>query len=158
MKKSIRILITITTCLLVGFLSSKFTVENIPTWYNSLRKPFFNPPNWVFMPVWTTLYILMGYAAGVVWSFLEEKGKNVQTALYFFIIQLALNGLWSYLFFELKNMLLALIEMALLWLLIYETYLKFKKIHSFSAKLLLPYLAWVSFAFLLNLSVWWLNK
>ncbi len=157
MNKIVRIALVVSTCLLVGFLSSKVTQQSISTWYPTLVKPVFNPPNWVFAPVWTLLFIMMGVAGGLVWNHLEENPEPVKKAFQFFIIQLGLNALWSYLFFGLQNPLLALIEIVLLWLMIFETFNQFKKINSTAAKLLIPYLAWVSFASLLNFSIWWLN-
>ena len=146
------------TCLAVGYFSSIVTRENIPTWYALINKPSFNPPNWVFAPVWTALYILMGYAAGRVWNRLEVDEINVKKAFLFFLIQLALNALWSFLFFGLQNPFLASIEIILLWLMIYETYKQFKNIDKIAAYLLLPYLAWVSFAAVLTFSIWYLNR
>jgi benzodiazapine receptor len=157
MQKILRIATVIMTCLAVGYISSLVTRENIPTWYADLNKPFFNPPNWVFAPVWTLLYIMMGLAAGLVWNKIDTNEKNVKKAFLFFLIQLALNALWSYLFFGLRNPMLASFEIIVLWLMIYETYIQFKKIDKVSGYLLLPYLAWVSFATLLTFSVWYLN-
>ena len=100
----------------------------------------------------------MGIAAGLVWNNIKEQNAEVKKALGFFLIQLALNAIWSYLFFGLKNPMLALIEIVLLWLMIYETYLKFIKINKTAGYLLIPYMAWVGFAAILNASIWWLNK
>jgi len=158
MQKILRIATVIMTCLAVGYISSIVTRENIPTWYADLNKPFFNPPNWIFAPVWTLLYIMMGFAAGRIWNKIDTDEKNVKKAFLFFIIQLALNALWSYLFFGLRNPMLASFEIILLWLMIYETYLQFKKIDKVSGYLLLPYLAWVSFATVLTFSIWYLNR
>lgn len=158
MQKVLRIAVVLMTCLVVGYLSGMVTRESITTWYPTLNKPFFNPPNWVFAPVWTVLYIMMGIAGGLVWNKQETDEKNVTTAFKYFIIQLALNAIWSLIFFNLHNPLLALIEIVLLWLMIYETYNQFKKIDSRAGMLLLPYLAWVSFATILNGAVWWLNR
>ncbi|HQW69563.1 MAG TPA: tryptophan-rich sensory protein [Flavobacterium sp.] len=158
MQKILRIATVIMTCLAVGYFSSIVTRENIPTWYALINKPSFNPPNWVFAPVWTALYILMGYAAGRVWNRLEVDEINVKKAFLFFLIQLALNALWSFLFFGLQNPFLASIEIILLWLMIYETYKQFKNIDKIAAYLLLPYLAWVSFAAVLTFSIWYLNR
>lgn len=154
-------IISITVCLLVGFLSSYATTDSIETWYTSIKKPVFNPPNWIFGPVWTILYILMGYAAAIIWNKKKESSKSkkaIKTALVLFTIQLILNGLWSLLFFGLCNPFLALIEILLLWLIIYETIRFFRKIDEFASKLLYPYLAWVSFATFLNGSIWILNS
>ena len=158
MQKILRIALVVTTCLVIGYLSSLVTKESITTWFPTVNKPVFNPPNWIFMPVWTLLYIFMAVAAGLVWDKIKEQTEKVKTALLFFLIQLTLNAIWSYLFFGLKNPLLALIEIVLLWLMIYETYLKFSKINKISGYLLIPYLAWVAFATVLNASIWWLNK
>lgn len=148
----------VATCLCVGYFSGIITKESITTWYPTLIKPSFNPPNWVFAPVWTTLYILMGVAAGVVWNKMESDRINVRKGLQFFTIQLGLNLLWSFLFFGLKNPLLALIELTLLWLMIYETFMVFKRVDKMAAILLIPYLAWVSFAGILNAAIFWLNR
>jgi len=158
MQKYLRIIYCVTICLVIGFLSGKVTQSSIATWYPTLEKPFFNPPNWLFAPVWTLLYIFMGIAAGLVWNELNSKEKEVKNALKFFIIQLGLNALWSYLFFGLNNVFLAAVEVILLLLMIYETYLKFKPINKNSSYLLIPYMAWVSFASVLTWSIWWLNR
>ena len=143
---------------MVGYSASIVTRPSVETWYPTIIKPSFNPPNWIFMPVWTLLYILMAVAAGLVWNKIKEQNQEVKVALGFFLIQLTLNAIWSYIFFGLKNPMLALIEIALLWLMIYETYLKFIKINKTAGYLLIPYMAWVAFAGILNASIWWLNK
>jgi benzodiazapine receptor len=158
MNKFVKITIALVVCLAVGYSASLITRPSVETWYPTIEKPFFNPPNWIFMPVWTLLYIFMAVAAGLVWDTIKEQNEAVKKALGFFIIQLTLNAIWSYLFFGLKNPMLALIEIALLWLMIYETYLKFTKINKTAGYLLIPYLAWVGFAAILNASIWWLNK
>jgi len=104
------------------------------------------------------LYIMMGIAAGLVWNRIDHEKEVVKKALLFFAIQLALNALWSILFFGLKNPFLALIEIVLLWLMIYETYIKFGKIDKIAGYLFVPYILWVSFATVLNASIWWLNR
>lgn len=158
MQKLVRISLVVTTCLLIGYLSGMVTRDAVTTWFPTLVKPIFNPPSWVFFPVWTILYIMIGVSGGLVWSRLESDEANVKKAFGVFVIQLGLNALWSYLFFGLHNPLLAFIEIILLWLMIFETYNQFKKIDKIAANLLLPYLAWVSFALVLNGSIWWLNK
>lgn len=158
MNRYFKILIFVATCLGIGYLSSVVTRSSVDSWYPTLVKPPFNPPNWVFAPAWTTLYVLMGIAGGLVWQKIEEQPEEVRKALQFFWIQLALNALWSYLFFGLKNPLLALVEICLLLLMIYETYLKFSKINKGAGYLFIPYILWVSFALILNASIWWLNK
>ncbi|WP_264536000.1 TspO/MBR family protein [Flavobacterium sp. N1736] len=158
MNKIVKIAIALIVCLMVGYSASVVTRPSVETWYPTLIKPIFNPPNWIFMPMWTFLYVLMAVAAGLVWDKIKEQNEKVKKALAFFLIQLALNAIWSYLFFGLKNPMLALIEIALLWLMIYETYLKFIKINKIAGYLLIPYLAWVAFAGILNASIWWLNR
>ncbi|WP_159800699.1 TspO/MBR family protein [Flavobacterium sp. MK4S-17] len=158
MSKISKILVMVVTCVAVGYISGEVTRESVTTWYTTIQKPSFNPPNWLFAPVWTTLYILMGIAAGLVWAKIDDDKATVKKALLFFGIQLALNALWSILFFGLQNPLLALIEIVLLWLMIYETFIQFNKVHKTAAWLIIPYLLWVSFAMVLNASIWWLNR
>ena len=158
MNKYTRIAVFVATCIAVGYLSGIVTRSSVVTWFPTLIKPSFNPPGWLFAPVWSFLYVLMGVAAGLVWNRIENDRPNVRKALVYFIIQLALNALWSLLFFGLKNPLLALVEIVLLWLMIYETYLKFIKIDKIVGYLFVPYILWVSFATVLNASIWWLNR
>ena len=158
MNKIVRIIVVVIVCLAVGYFSGAVTREAITDWYPTLIKPSFNPPNWIFFPVWTALYIMMGIAAGLVWNKIEVQKEVVKKALIFFAIQLGLNALWSYLFFGLHNPMLAGLEIIVLWLMIYETYVQFSKINKIAGYLFIPYIAWVSFAAILNLSIWWLNK
>lgn len=158
MSKYLKIVYCVAICLAVGYLSSNVTQSSITTWYPLIKKPIFNPPNWVFAPVWTMLFIMMGIAAGMVWNKLESNKELVKKGMLFFTIQLLLNALWSYLFFGLNNILLALIEIILLWLVIYETYYIFKQIDKRAGYLLIPYLAWVGFATILTGSIYWLNR
>ena len=158
MQKYLRIGLVVMTCLVVGYLSGMVTRESITTWYPTLVKPFFNPPNWIFAPVWTALYIMMGFAGGIVWTKIDQDEKMVKKAFLFFIIQLGLNALWSFIFFYLHNPLLAFIEIIILLLVIFETYSQFKKIDKIAGYLFIPYLCWVSFAMILNASIWWLNR
>ena len=158
MNKVLRILLVVMTCVVIGYLSGMVTRESITTWYPTLVKPVFNPPNWIFAPVWTALYIIMGVAGGLVWNQIEAQPELVKKGFLFFIIQLGLNALWSYLFFGLHNPFLALIEVILLLLMIFETYVIFKKVDRIAGLLMVPYLAWVTFATILNASIWWLNK
>lgn len=158
MNQYVKIALFVVLCLAVGFMSSKVTITSIETWYPTLEKPFFNPPKWIFAPVWTTLYVLMGIAAGRIWNKINQEKELVKKGLLFFMVQLALNALWSYLFFGLQNILLATIEIILLWLIIYETYLIFRKIDKKASYLLIPYLIWVGFASILTLTIYILNK
>lgn len=139
-----------------GIIGSLFTASAIPGWYAGLVKPEFNPPNWVFGPVWTTLYALMGIAAFLVWKRGSER-REVKTALAIFVGQLALNTLWSIIFFGLNNPGAAFIEIILLWIAIAITIAVFAKISRAAAWLLVPYLLWVSFAGYLNYAIWALN-
>lgn len=158
MNKITRILTVVVTCLAIGYFSGIVTRGSIATWYPTLIKPSFNPPNWIFAPVWSMLYVMMGVAAGIVWNKIESDKEVVKKALVVFAVQLGLNALWSFLFFGLMNPMLAGLEIIILWLMIYETYLQFVKINKIAGYLLLPYLAWVSFATVLNASIWWLNR
>lgn len=158
MNKYTKISIFVATCIGIGYLSGIVTQSSVNTWFPTLIKPTFNPPNWLFAPVWSFLYILMGVAAGLVWNRIDFEREAVRKALLFFAIQLALNAGWSLIFFGLKNPFLAMIEIVLLWLMIYETYMKFGKIDKIAGYLFIPYLLWVSFATALNASIWWLNR
>lgn len=158
MQKVLRISVVVMTCLVVGYLSGMVTRDSITTWYPTLVKPIFNPPNWIFAPVWTVLYLMMGWAGGLVWNKIETDEKNVKLAFKYFIIQLALNAMWSFIFFYLHNPFLAFVEIILLWLMIYEVYNQFKRIDKKAGMLFIPYLLWVSFAGVLNFSIWWLNR
>lgn len=139
---------------LVGILSSYYTISAIPTWYATLNKASFNPPNFIFGPVWTILYLLMGISLYLV---LVKKVKLNSLAVKMFSLQLFLNFMWTFIFFGLKNPALAYIEMVVFWLSIFFTIKLFHKISKNAAYLLFPYLLWVSFASLLNLSVILLN-
>lgn len=125
-------------------------------WYSRLQKPVWNPPNWIFGPVWTALYIAMAVAAWLVW---RHGGWTAQRpALGWFLVQLGLNALWTPLFFGLRNPGLAFAEIVLLWLAILATLRAFWVAHRLAGALLLPYLAWVSFAAALNYTLWQLNR
>jgi tryptophan-rich sensory protein len=155
-KKVLYIVIAVTICLLIGFLAGFATQSSVDTWYATLNKPSFNPPNWLFAPVWTLLYILMGIAAGLVWA----KGFYhvwVKTALYYFGFQLLFNALWSIVFFGFQEPFWALLVILVLLILILLTIKSFKIVSRPAAYLLLPYLLWVSFAMVLNYKIWELN-
>ena len=142
--------------LLAGFIGSFFNRESIPTWYETINKPFFNPPNWVFAPVWTALFILMGVSLYLVWTS-RKKGKIFNIAIGLFAVQLALNILWSFFFFYLQSPFSALIEIIILWFAILFTIIYFFRISKAAGYLLLPYIAWVSFAALLNFAIFLIN-
>jgi benzodiazapine receptor len=149
-----KLLASIILCLGVGSLGSFFTVSEIASWYATLQKPFFSPPNYLFGPVWTILYILMGVSLAIVWS---SKKKGKEKAIKLFLIQLALNFFWSIIFFAWHSPELAFIEIIVMWIFIFLTIKAFLPISKISAYLLYPYLAWVSFASILNLFVAILN-
>jgi len=155
-KKVLYIVIAVTICLLIGFLAGYATQSSVDTWYTTLNKPNFNPPNWIFAPVWSILYVLMGIAAGLVWA----KGFYhiwVKTALYYFGFQLLFNALWSIVFFGFQEPFWALMVILVLLILILLTIKWFKIVSRPAAYLLLPYLLWVSFAMILNYKIWELN-
>lgn len=157
MRKGIKLVVAILVCELIGISGSFFTASSIPIWYRGLNKPFFSPPNWLFAPVWTILYLMMGISAYLVW----EKGlkkKKVKEALSFFALQLLLNFSWSFVFFGLRQPFSAFLNIITLWLAILITILKFNKISKPAGYLLIPYILWVSFASLLNLAIVILNK
>ncbi|WP_291966491.1 TspO/MBR family protein [Maribacter sp.] len=155
-RKLTYVIIGILICSTIGFLSSVVTQSSVNTWYMTLNKPSFNPPNWVFAPVWSVLYIMMGISAGWVWA----KGfhhKWVKTGLYHFGFQLLLNGLWSIVFFGLKQPLLALFIIIALLIVLALTIKWFKVVSKFAAYLLTPYFLWLCFATALNFKIWELN-
>lgn len=143
-------------CLSAGAIGSIFTFSSIPTWYAGLQKPDLAPPNWVFGPVWTTLYVMMGVSAFMIYR-KGTKHKAVRQALAVFGVQLALNALWSILFFGMQSPLYGLVCIAALWLSIAACIAMFWKLSKPAAYLLVPYILWVSFASLLNFWIWQLN-
>ena len=146
-----------------GLIGSYFTFPAIDSWYADLHKPFFSPPNSLFGPVWTTLYTLMGIAAYLVYKKENElkkvagKKRQVTEALTVFYFQLALNSLWSIIFFGFQFPLLAFIEIIVLWIVIAVTIHRFARVKLIAALLLLPYILWVTFALMLNLAIVLLN-
>jgi tryptophan-rich sensory protein len=141
----------------IGLAGGLFTFKSIPAWYAKINKPSWNPPNWLFGPVWTTLYFLMGVAAYLVWKTGWEH-RQVKIALAVFVIQLILNFFWSVIFFSWHSPKWAFAEIILLWLAIAITIILFWRISRPAASILLPYILWVSFAGYLNLTVWQLNR
>jgi tryptophan-rich sensory protein len=151
------LLVAVAVCEGVGIVSAFFTTRAIPTWYATLVKPSFNPPNWVFGPVWTTLYALMGVALFLVWrAGLSSPGARAALAL--FAVQLALNFAWSWLFFGIHQPGWAFAEIVALWVAIAATIVTFFGISRAAGWLMSPYLAWVSFAAALNFAYWRLNR
>ncbi len=153
----LKLLVSIILCQLAGLIGSLATVPSIPTWYESSKKPSFSPPNWIFGPVWTGLYTLMGISLFMVWQRRVDHSQS-KTALILFFIQLILNALWSVAFFGVRSPLLGLFDIVLLWIAILLTIKSFFGISKAAALLLLPYILWVSFAVLLNFSLWILNS
>lgn len=157
MKNWVKLIIALIIPQVVAASGAYFTVTGIGSWYQSLDKHSWNPPNWVFGPVWTTLYVLMGIALYLVWrSKATEKQKR--WAITFWGIQLFLNFLWSFLFFGQEQILGALLEIIILWLFILLTIFAFARINKLAAWLLVPYISWVSFAAILNYTIWDLNR
>ena len=156
MKNILKFITSVVGCELVGLLGTPFTAVAIPTWYAALNKPFFAPPNWLFGPTWTLLYFLMGVSFYLIWKQGLEK-KKVKTASLFFCAQLALNFIWSPVFFGLRAPLLGLIVIVALWASIVMTMRKFYPLSRPAFYLLVPYLLWVSFATALNAAIAVLN-
>lgn len=152
----LKLIIAILVSQLAGILGAFFTTPSIPTWYATLSKPEFAPPNWIFGPVWITLYTLMGIAAFLVWR-KGLKRREVKSALSIFVGQLVLNTLWSLLFFGLRSPAAAFVEIVALWLTIFAMIIAFEKISRPAAWLLVPYILWVSFAGYLNYMILILN-
>jgi len=152
----LKLIASLVLCQLAGFIGYLATIPSIPTWYESLKKPFFNPPNWIFGPVWTGLYALMGVSLFLAWQGRKDNSQ-VKIALVFFFLQLISNALWSVAFFGLRSPLLGFVDIVLLWIAIFLTIQKFLRISRTAALLLVPYFLWVSFAVLLNFSLWVLN-
>lgn len=149
-------LISVATCEAVGLLGTPFTMSAIPTWYAGLNKPFFAPPNWIFGPVWTLLYLLMGVSFALIWTQGLNKKKQ-RTAATFFAAQLAANFLWTPLFFGLRSPELGMVMLAIMWVLIVLTIRSLYPLSRLAAYLLIPYLVWVTFAGALNGSILVLN-
>lgn len=154
-KKPLWLIGSVVISQLAGALGALATTPNIDGWYSTLNKPFFNPPNWIFGPVWTTLYTMMGVALYLVLT--AKKTDTKKTAITLFLVHLVVNSLWSIVFFGLQQPGFALIIITLLWLMIAKLIKLFNKLNVWAGRLLWPYLAWVSFASLLNLFIWRLN-
>jgi benzodiazapine receptor len=152
----LRLFFSLATCFSAGLIGSIFTRDSVRDWYILLLKPSFTPPSWLFAPVWFLLYVLMGISAFLIW----RKGisdSQVKESLIIFIIQLFLNILWSYAFFGLKSPLYGLIVIVPLWTAILLTIINFHRISKTASFLLMPYIVWISYATVLNFSIYILN-
>jgi len=152
----LKLIISIVICQLAGVIGSFFTMDSIPTWYAALNKPDFNPPNWIFGPVWIFLYLLMGISLFLVWRE-NLKNDHVKSAFVIFMVQLVLNTFWSIVFFGMQSITGGLIIILLLWLFIILTIIRFRKVSAIASMLLIPYLLWVTFAAVLNFYIYKLN-
>ncbi len=152
----VKLIICIIACFAAAGFGSIFTSKAIPDWYRGLKKPPYTPPNWVFGPVWTVLYILMAVSVFLVW----QKGlaaPGVTNAFTLFWIQLATNAIWSYVFFARRSVIGGIINIIILWLLILATVITSFPVSTIAGILLLPYILWVSIAMYLNIGIWVLN-
>jgi translocator protein len=158
MKKStiLKLIVSLILPLGIGAFAGIFTMDAIPGWYETLNQPSFNPPNWVFGPVWTTLYFLMGISLFLIWKQSISKERN--RAILVFCIQLFLNFCWSFLFFYYHEIGPALVEIILLWLSIFSMILLFYRIKPLAGYINIPYILWVTFAIILNAAYYFLNK
>lgn len=156
MKKIVQFIICLLIPIVVGGLSGFATSNNIESWHQYLVKPWFNPPNYLFGPVWTSLYLLMGISFFIIVN--KTKNEQRNKAIIAFFIQLTLNFMWSFIFFHFHQIGLAFIEIVLLWCSIIWMIIQFYKVDKIAAYLNIPYLLWVSFASVLNFAIWNLNK
>lgn len=154
-RQALVLLAIVAVCLAIGAVGGAVTSTSVTTWYQELHKPAFNPPNWIFAPVWTALYIAMAVSAWNVWR--RHGLQGAQLAISLFASQLVLNLAWSILFFGMREIGLALIEIMLLFAAIVGTALAFRRLDGVAALLFVPYVAWVGFAALLNFAIWRLN-
>mgnify|MGYP001000603286 FL=1 len=154
MSNPIKLLVSLLLPQSAGGLGAFFTLSSVQTWYLTLNKPSWNPPSWLFGPVWTTLYVLMGIACFLIWKSNHPLKKQ---ALILYFVQLFLNLLWSPAFFGAQNPLLGVLVIVPLWACILFCILTFRQINIWAALLLIPYLLWVSFATVLNTTIWYLN-
>ena len=153
----VALVIAVIVPLLAGGIGALATAPSIPTWYAQLNKPAWNPPDWLFGPAWTVLYVVMGVAAWLVWRS-GWRLPGVRVALALFAAQLVFNVLWSIIFFGLRSPGTALAEIAVLWVLVLATTVQFFRVNTTAGALMALYLLWVSFATVLNAAVWSLNR
>jgi benzodiazapine receptor len=151
-----KLLLSVVATVGLGSLGGLATVSEVQGWYATLQKPSFNPPNWLFGPVWTLLYLLMGISFYLIWKQHVSAVRN--QALLLFGMQFLLNFCWSFIFFRFHQTGWAFVEIIFMWIMIFSTILAFGKLSSTAAWLLVPYISWVSFASLLNGAIWYLNR
>lgn len=156
MKNWMKLLISLIIPQVVAGVAAVFTKAETSGWFLTIQKPEWNPPNWLFAPVWTVLYIMMGVSLYLVWS-AKKSTSQKGTAITFWAIQLLLNFLWSFIFFNQHLLFGGLIDIILLWIFIIITIFSFAKISKTAAWLLVPYISWVTFAALLNFEIWKIN-
>lgn len=154
MSNTFKLLISLALPQIGGGLGAYFTITSVQSWYQTINKPSFNPPSWIFGPMWTLLYVLMGIACYLIWKGEHPQKKELLT-LYF--AQLFLNALWSPAFFGMESPILGLLVIIPMWILILVCIIQFRKASKLASGLMVPYLLWVSFATVLNFSIWWLN-
>ncbi len=152
----VALVISMLICFSAGGLGGLATTQGLEGWYETLSKPTWNPPSWVFGPVWSALYCMMGIAAWLVWR--SGEWQQIKQAISLFVAQLALNSVWSVLFFGFQQPGWACVEIVFLWLAILATTIAFFRRSKVAAMLLTPYLFWVSFASILNFTIWSLNR
>ena len=157
MNNLVKLVISVAIPVSVGAISGFFTVSEVGGWYQTINKPSWNPPGWIFGPVWITLYIMMGIALYMVWKTDADPGLK-KTAIVIFAIQLMLNFFWSFIFFNQHQVGWALVEILGMWIFILLTIFAFAKVNNNAAWLLVPYISWVSFASILNYAIWKLNN
>jgi tryptophan-rich sensory protein len=156
MNNTLKLIIAIAIPLAVGGISGFFTVTGVESWYQTINKPSWNPPGWIFGPVWTTLYAMMGIALFLIWKS-DSSDMLKKTAIALFAVQLILNFFWSFIFFDQHQIGWALVEIIVMWVFILLTIFAFGNVSKLAAWLLVPYISWVSFATILNYTIWKMN-
>ena len=156
MSNAIKLIIAVAIPLAVGGISGFFTATGVESWFQTINKPSWNPPGWIFGPVWTTLYAMMGVALFLVWKS-DSSDILKKTAITLFAVQLILNFFWSFIFFDQHQIGWALVEIIVMWIFILLTIFAFGNVSKLAAWLLVPYISWVSFATILNYSIWKMN-
>lgn len=154
MSNTLKLIISLALPQIAGGLGAFFTITSVQSWYQTINKPSFNPPSWIFGPMWTLLYVLMGIACYLIWKGEHPQKKQLLTL---FFSQLFLNALWSPAFFGMESPILGLVVIVPMWALILVCIIQFRKASKLASGLMVPYLLWVSFATVLNFSIWWLN-